>query len=493
MLKKKISENAVLTCKNHKDLDTETINKYLPSFKLMENAGKEIFKIIKKKFNKKKRIKVLCGPGNNGGDGFIVSKFLLENGFNNIDTFCLIKKNNLKGDAKKAASKIKYNFQNFDNFNISNNDLIIDAIFGSGLKRNITGKVKKIIEKINLKKSYCISIDIPSGINGDTGEVQGIAIKSDKTVTFTRKKPGHLFSPGKEYSGKIIIKNIGINIEKLLFKPSIYENHPNNWINKFPWPKSKSHKYTRGFSLIIGGEKMTGASRLSARGAARIGCGLICLGVPKKSFNIYSVENPIAIIENIENENDLNNVLKDKRINTILIGPGLGLNKKKLRLILRAVQDKNRTIILDADALKNDFKKVLLKSKTKIIVTPHEGEFVKILKDLKIKRNKDKLLTAKEFVRKTGVNLILKGSTTIICSQDNQISLNTNSSPFLATGGSGDVLAGMVTGLISQKMDIFYASCAAVWSHGEIAKIKGPGLIAEDLPELIPGLLKKLK
>ncbi|PPR34247.1 MAG: Bifunctional NAD(P)H-hydrate repair enzyme Nnr [Alphaproteobacteria bacterium MarineAlpha6_Bin3] len=493
MLKKNIYDHTVLTCKDHTDLDKKTIKKFMSGYKLMENAGKIIFEIIKKKFNKNKNIKILCGSGNNGGDAFIVAKLLKENGFKNIELFCLITKNKLKGDAKLAAEKININIQNISNLKITKGNLIIDGLLGSGLNKNIAGNLKKIIEKINSKNHYCISIDIPSGINGDTGEIKGVAVKSDLTITFTKKKPGHLISPGKEYSGDVIVKNIGIDLKKLFFKPRIYENNPNIWKKDFPWPNQNSHKYTRGFTLIICGEKITGASRLAARGAARIGCGLLCLGVPKKSFNIYATENPIALIETIDDEADLKNILKDKRINTILIGPGLGVNKKKLNLILKVIKDKKRIVVLDADALKNNFKKIAEKSNSEIIVTPHYGEFSKILKNLKIKKTNDNLSLAKKFVKKTKYNLLLKGNSTIISSNDGKIVINTNSSPFLATGGSGDVLAGMITGLIAQGMKIFESCCAATWIHGEIAKKLGPGLIAEDLPDMIPKILKKLK
>ena len=493
MLNKNILNHAILSCKHHRDLDKKTIKEFIPGYKLMENAGVEIFKIIKKEFKKQNKIKILCGPGNNGGDGFVVAKLLKENGYLNVDLFCLVAKKELKGDAKLAAKSFNGKLKSFSNFKVSNDDLIIDGLFGSGLKKNISGNLKKIIKKINLKKPYCISIDIPSGINGDTGEIQGIALQSNVTITFTRKKPGHLLSPGKEYCGNLIIVDIGIKLENLEFKPKIFENHPDIWKNNFPWPNQKSHKYTRGYALIVCGEKMTGASRLAARGAARIGCGLICLGVPRKAFNIYATENPIALIEEVEDEKDLNNLFKDKRINTILIGPGLGISHKKLKIILKIIKEKERIIVLDADALKNNFKKIILKNRTKIVITPHQGEFSQVLKSLKIKNNKNKFLSANEFVKKTKINLILKGNTTIISSQDGRVSINTNTSPFLATGGSGDVLAGMITGLIAQKMDIFNACCAAVWIHGEIGKLKGPGLIAEDLPEMIPKVLKKIK
>ena len=474
---KKISKYAILTCNNHQELDKKTIKKFIPGNILMENAGKAIFKKIKNKFDKKKRIKILSGPGNNGGDGIVLARLLKEDGFKHVYLFCIVSKNKLKGDARIAADKFNEKFNSFNDFRVSNNDLIIDSIFGSGLKKNISGSIKRIIEKVNSRKPYCISVDIPSGINGDTGQVQGVALKCKETITFTRKKPGHLLFPGSEHSGNIKVEDIGINLERLSFKPIIFENHPDNWINKFPWPNQKSHKYTRGFSLIICGDKMTGASRLAARGAARIGCGLLCLGVPKKTFDIYSTENPIALIENIDDENELSKLLKDKKIDTILIGPGLGVSKKKLKLILNVIKYKKKIIVLDADALKNNFRKILLKNKTKIIITPHEGEFSNVLKKIKLKNNKiDKLFTTINFTKKTKLNLILKGSKTIICSREGRISINTNSSPFLATGGSGDVLAGMVTGLLAQGMDIFNACCASVWIHGEIARINSPPL-----------------
>ena len=493
MSKKNFYCNAILTCKDHNDLDKKTIKKYISGINLMENAGKEIFKFIKNKFDKSKKINILCGPGNNGGDGFVVERLLKENNFKNVNLFCTVKKNNLKNDAKLAFEKGSKDIKNISKLHISKNDLIIDSLFGSGLKKNISGKLKKIIKKINLKRPYCISVDLPSGINGDSGEIYGIAIKSNTTITFTKKKPGHLLSPGTDYSGEVLVKNIGIDLNKLFYKAKIFENHPSNWKNDFPWPNNNSHKYKRGFSLIICGDKMTGASRLAARGAARIGCGMICLGVPRKRFDIYSTENPIALIESLDNEKDLKKILKDKRINTVLIGPGLGISEKKFKLIKNVVNKKNRIIVLDADALKNNFKKIISIRKTNIVVTPHDGEFNHMLKALNIKKKNNRIENASNFVKKTKINLILKGNTTIICSVDGRISINKNTSPFLATGGSGDVLAGMVTGLISQKMNIFEAACAAVWIHGEIAKTKGPGLIAEDLTEMIPNILKKLK
>ena len=171
----------------------------------------------------------------------------------------------------------------------------------------------------------------------------------------------------------------------------------------------------------------------------------------------------------------------------------MGTDKKKTKLILKIVKEKKRNVVLDADALKNNFKKILLKKKTNIVITPHQGEFSNILQSLKIKKNKSDFEISTKLSKKEKINLILKGSTTLICSQDGRVAINNNASPFLATGGSGDVLSGMITGLISQKMDIFDACCAAVWIHGEIAKVKGPGLIAEDLPEMRPNILKKLK
>ena len=492
MLKNKISKNAILFCKDHIDLDKKTIKKFTPGYELMKNAGRSIFNSIKKE-SYRRNIKILCGPGNNGGDAYVLASLLVKSDFN-VDVYSSVPINLLKGDAKIAAKEWKGPISNIDSFIPKKNDLIIDGLFGSGLRKKISGKIKKVIQIINSKNLECISIDMPSGINGDNGQIEGIAIKAKKTITFTRKKPGHLLYPGSEYCGLIEVKDIGINLDKLSFKASIFQNNPDNWISSFPWPNPKSHKYTRGFALIICGEKITGASRLAARGAARIGCGLICLGVPKESFSIYSTENPICLVEVVETEKDIEKILNDKRINIILIGPGLGISKKKLSYIQQVVKTKKKISILDADALKNNFKSILKNRKNPIVITPHQGEFFKVLKDLKIKKIKnDNLATARQFVKKTKVNLILKGNKTIICSSDGRISIDNNSSPFLATGGSGDVLAGVVTGLIGQGMDIFEACSAAVWIHGEASNIIGPGLIAEDIPEVLPKVLKKLK
>ena len=217
MLNKKILNHAILSCKNHRDLDRRTIKELVPGFKLMENAGKQIFKIIKKKFKKQKKIKILCGPGNNGGDGFVVAKLLKEYGYLNVDLFCLVSKKELKGDANLAAKSFNGRLESFSNFKVTKDDLIIDGLFGSGLKKNISGNLKKIIKKINLKKPHCISIDIPSGINGDNFEIHGIALQSNEKITFNKKKPGHLLSPGKEYCGNLIIVDIGIKLENLGF------------------------------------------------------------------------------------------------------------------------------------------------------------------------------------------------------------------------------------------------------------------------------------
>ena len=492
MLKNKISRNAILYSKNHIDADKKTIKKFMSGQKLMQNAGKCIFHSLKKE-SKKRNIKILCGPGNNGGDGYIAASLLDKADFN-IEVYSSISEKKLKGDAKTAASKWRGPIKNISNFTASKNDLIIDGLFGSGLKKNISGNIKKVIKKINLKKLDCVSIDIPSGIDGDTGEIKGIAIKAKKTITFTRKKPGHLLNPGYDYSGIVQIMNIGINLEKLSFKPLILENNPDNWIKNFPWPDATSHKYTRGYALIIGGEKMTGATRLAVRGAGRIGCGLLCLGVPKESFDIYSSENPICLVEIVDTQKDLKTLLNDDRINTVLIGPGLGISKKKLDYIHQIIKTKKRKTVLDADALKNNFKTILSKIKGTVVITPHEGEFSKVLKNLKIKKIPgDKLSNALKFAKKTKLYLILKGYSTIICSPNGKASIDRNSSPFLATGGSGDVLSGMITGLLAQGMKTFDACCAAVWIHGEVSKIKGPGLIAEDIPEMLPNVLKKLK
>jgi len=462
------------------------------SYSFMKKAGNEVFKFIKENFKKKQSVIVLCGPGNNGGDGFIVAKLLIKNGYKiEVYTFTDIKR--YKGDALKALKNFKGSTKKIKFFKLKRNALIVDALFGIGLKRKIKGKLRKVFKLIDKSNNSVVSIDIPSGIDSNNGQILGAAIKANFTVTFHRKKAGHILCQGKEYSGKLRVADIGFSNKKM--KTRYFENSPNLWIKYFPWKKFSAHKYSRGRVVVYGSQKeFTGATILSSQAALRTGSGSVKILCTKNTLHIYSVKFPSVLKKEINNIYELEKFLKNEEISSILIGPGSGSNEKT-KEITKLILKKVKYVVLDADGLtcfRNDLKSLYnLLDKNKII-TPHLGEFHKIFP--KINKNLssiDKVLSALKIIRS---NILLKGPNTVIASHDKKIVINTHSSSQLAVIGSGDVLSGLIVSLTGEKkMSPFLASCSAAWIHGDIAKKYGEGLIAEDIVNGISSALKRLK
>ena len=458
----------------------------------MEKAGYEIFKFINSNFKKKQSIIVLCGPGNNGGDGLVIAKHLMKNCYK-VKVYTLKDKNKYHGDALKALNNFngivkKLNFLKFEK-----NTLIIDALFGLGLKRKIKGKLVEIFKLINRSNNPVISVDIPSGISSDNGQILGTAIKADFTITFHRKKAGHVLGYGKEFSGKVKVADIGFVKKKM--KTAYLENSPSLWIKSFPWKLFYGHKYSRGRVALYGSKKeFTGATILSSQAALRTGSGSVKIICSKNTIQIYSLKFPSVLKKEINNIQELKRFLKKEKITSMVIGPGAGSNKK-IKEITKLILQKVTYVVLDADALtcfKNDLKTLYsLLDKNKII-TPHLGEFHKIFPKINKKlSNINKVLSATKLVKS---NILLKGASTIIASYNKKIVINNHSSPELAVIGSGDVLSGIIVSLVgNKKMNPFLAGCAATWLHGDIAKNYGEGLIAEDIVKGIPAALKRLK
>ena len=462
------------------------------SYFFMQKAGIRIFEFINKNFKNKKSIIVLCGPGNNGGDGFVVSRHLMEHGYQ-VQVYIFTNKKNYKGDALKALKEFKGNLKKINLFKLNKKALIIDALFGIGLKRNIKGVLRKVFKKINKSKNKVISVDIPSGVCSNTGEILGSAIKADFTITFHGKKIGHILGVGKQFSGRLKVVDIGFSQKKM--KTNYYENSPDLWLKNFPWKKQFGHKYSRGRVIIFGGQKeFTGATILSAQAALRTGTGSVKMICSKDTLQIYSVKFPSVLKTEINNIHQLNDFLKKEKITSMLIGPGSGSNKK-IKEITKMILKKVKYVVLDADALTcfqddlQTFYSLLDKNK---IITPHSGEFHKIFPNIKKNLNNiDKALSAVKLIKS---NIILKGPSTVIVSHDKKIIINDHASSELAVIGSGDVLSGLVVGIVGhKKMNPFLAGCAATWLHGDIAKHYGKGLIAEDLVQGIPNALKRLK
>lgn len=335
-----------------------------------------------------------------------------------------------------------------------------------------------------------VAIDVPTGLMGDTGESLG-AVPADLTVTFFRKKPGHLLLPGRSLCGEIVVADIGIPASVLEeIAPNTFENESQLWATELPRLRQQMNKYTRGHALIVGGYPMTGAARLAARAAARVGAGLTTLAVPKIAFPIYAASLMSIMVQSLEAPEELQRILDDKRFSAFLIGPGAGAGMETRTRVLDMLRS-GRPTVLDADALTafaDDPESLFQAIVGPCVLTPHDGEFRRLFNP-----DGDKLTRARRAAVRSGAIVVLKGSDTVIAAPDGRTVINSNAPSTLATAGAGDVLSGLVLGLLTQGMDPFLAACAAVWLHGAAANEFGPGLIAEDLPESLPIVLRRLE
>jgi hydroxyethylthiazole kinase-like uncharacterized protein yjeF len=463
-----------------------------PTFPLMQRAGEAFASIVRTHYPKSRTL-VLCGPGNNGGDGFIAAEALRRSGW---DVRCAAVRlpTELAGDAAEAAHGFAGTTIPLLDVDFTDTDLVIDALFGIGLSRPLDGAPKAALEKLAKTKIPVVALDIPSGVDADTGAILGGAPKAALTVTFFRKKPGHVLHPGAEACGEVVVADIGIKDAVLeAIKPATTQNTKALWQAMIPFPKPDGHKYSRGHVLIYGGAVMTGASRLAARAAQRIGAGLVTLGCPPAAVALYAAALESVIVRPVEYVEMWKDLLKDPKRNAVLVGPGMGLGSLEDTIVMAALETK-KPCVLDADALGNFADKrgeFFPKLHAKCVLTPHEGEFTRLFRG-HIASNKDKLTRAREAAKITNCPILLKGPDTVIAHPDGRAIVSNNAPPWLATAGAGDVLGGIILGLIAQEMPSYPAAAAAAWIHGQVAATFGPGLIAEDLVSGIPAVLREL-
>jgi hydroxyethylthiazole kinase-like uncharacterized protein yjeF len=466
-------------------------NSFKNSFNLMLKAGKLAAKTIDSLYSKRKTL-ILCGVGGNGGDGFIIAQELFNKGWD-IQVSIIGDKNKIKGDSLRALNKLKLKIFSFNEINLDKPKLFIDAIYGIGFSRKVNKKECIILNIIDKHPAPVIAIDIPSGIDCNNGKILGFAAYCDLTITFSTLKTGHILLPGSEKINKIKILDIGISkniINKI--EPNVKINNKNEWVKEIVWPKIDDHKYSRGYSLIIGGPKnMTGASRLAAMSAQRAGSGIVALATEKEAAEIYFISLTSQLVKTYKNLKEFNAIINESRIDSIVIGPGLDVSSKSILKIKSALKT-NKRIVLDAGAIscfKNKLEMLIkILSGKEVILTPHEGELKSILPDLSGSLISKALKAAKIL----NTIVVLKGATTVIASPNNKAFVNTAGAKWLATAGSGDVLAGIIGGLLSNKMKTFYAAAYGVWLHSEAGKYLGPGLIAEDIPKILPKILKNI-
>lgn len=498
-------ECQILTCTQMARADQCAIAAGVHGLDLMERAGHAVASAAIDMVPPGSRVAVLCGPGNNGGDGFVVARILQLCG-REVVVGLFGACDQLHGDAAEMARRYAGNINALTPELVVGADLIIDAIFGAGLSRPVApdGDIGAVFAAVVAVRAPVLAVDVPSGLNGDSGCAEGAVLEAASTVTFFRRKPGHLLLSGRELCGDVTVADIGIpqevlhNSKVLDGDAAIYANAPALWRARFPQVDVGGHKYRRGHAVVVsGGIGMSGASRLAARAALRIGAGLVTVAAPPEAVPAHAAQLNAILLTSIDNAEDLTRLLADRRKNTVVIGPGLGRSDTALEQVLAALSSP-AAIVLDADALtvaggaaSRVFEAIKQNSERPVVLTPHDGEFSRLFGDDGGAATVSKLERVRDASGRCGGVVVLKGADTVIAAPDGRAAINDNAPPWLATAGSGDVLSGMIGGLLAQGMPGFEAACAAVWLHGAAAASFGRGLIAEDLVEELPGLLQR--
>lgn len=474
-------------------VDAAAIAAGTPGLTLMQAAGAAVAGRARALAPEGGRVLVLCGPGNNGGDGFIAARILAERGYI-VRLSLLGARERLRGDAAEAArrweSDIGASAADLDRY-----DLIVDGLFGAGLDRPLAGEAAAWVEAVNQANGFVLSIDVPSGLMAADGRSDGAVIQADRTVTFFRLKPGHLLLPGRERCGTIELAPIGIPAEAVFSRhtPRLWSNHPELWRDRWPVHGLSSHKFERGaVAVLAGGLEGVGAPRLAARAAMRIGAGLATILCRPKALPAHAARGPDALMQRaIATSDELARYFSERRLGTILAGPALGLDEIAT-VSLETVLGQDVPLVLDADALTVIARRPegaassLAGRRAATVLTPHEGEFRRLFGSQPgIADEPSKIARARAAAELTGGVVVYKGADTVIAAPDGRAVINTTGSAALATAGAGDVLGGVIAGLLAQGMPAFDAACAAVWLHGTAGGQSAVGLLADDLPELI--------
>lgn len=485
------SESVLLSVDETYRADRAAADAGIPGERLMEAAGTAVADTVVDRWTRR-RVLVLCGPGNNGGDGFVAARLLRERGWP-VRVALLGVRGKLKGDAKTTADRWRGPVDPLAPDLLDDADLVVDALFGAGLARPLAGVVRETVEEIGARDLACVAVDIPSGVHGDTGKVLGAAAPASLTVTFFRAKPGHYLYPGRALCGDLVIADIGIPESVLAdIGPALALNGPPLWAHAFPRPDWNRHKYSRGHALVAGGATVTGAARLAAHAARRAGAGVVTVLTPPAAARIYRIALTGALVAVVRTVEEFEGRVGDARAGAVLLGPGNGVDAATRDRVL-ATLSHGRPVVLDADALSvfaDDPPALFDALRDDCLVTPHEGEFPRIFPDLDDSDGKP--ARVRRAAARSGAVVLLKGPDTVIAAPDGRAAVNANAPPSLATAGSGDVLAGFAVGLMAQGMAAFEAACCATWLHGEAAREFGPGLIAEDIADALPRVLRRL-
>jgi hydroxyethylthiazole kinase-like uncharacterized protein yjeF len=478
--------NEILTVGEMGAADRAAIAAGVTGLTLMERAGQAVADAVTAQFPLRPTV-VLCGPGNNGGDGYVVARHLSDAGWS--VTVAGATRDKLTGDAAETAAQWPGDVRPLTMAALDGAELVIDALFGAGLKRPLTPDLQELLKAAANRRIPLVAIDLPSGLDGDTGRSLDYAPKAALTVTFHRKKPAHVLDPGLNLCGEVVVADIGLAAPK---NARLHENGPELWTDRFPWPERDSYKGKRGHMMVVsGGPSHTGAARLCARGGLRVGAGLVTMLSPPSAVLVNAANLEAVMQTAFKDADELGE--RATKAQAVVIGPAAGVGEAT-RANLLALAKTGAALVVDADALtsfKDDVATLFAALTERDVMTPHPGEFERVFPGL-LKTSKNRIEAAREAARRSGAIVLLKGADTVIAAPDGRAVVNTLSAPWLATAGSGDVLAGLIGGMMAQGMASFEAACCGAWLHGAAGSGFGPGLISEDLPELIPPLLADL-
>ncbi|WP_425902819.1 NAD(P)H-hydrate dehydratase [Agrobacterium radiobacter] len=461
----------------------------IPLYDLMERAGQAVAASALRHYPQALRFVVLCGGGNNGGDGYVAARALVESGAV-VVVHHLGDAGALRGDARMAFERSGVAPLPLGDYAPLAGDVVIDAVFGAGLSRDIPRELARIIEAVTNAKAPVLAVDLPSGLCGRRGVPLGASFRAERTVTFMARKPGHLLMPGRELCGALEVFDIGIPSRILTdHAGSVAENHPLVWRDALPASDIETHKFRRGHLTVFSGPAhATGASRMTALAALKAGAGIVTVAAPRQALDVLSVTLTAVMNAPMDDADDLRLWLDDRRHGAFVLGPGFG-DLDKARQFVSLLGDK--AVVLDADAITafKDHTETLSERITsgtgKFILTPHEGEFARLFPDLAADRVLSKIEKAQVASARSGAVLVYKGADTVIAAPDGRALVNTNAPASLATAGSGDVLAGIIGALLAQGAPAFEAAAAGVWLHGQAGYRAGDGMTAEDLAHAV--------
>ncbi len=478
----------ILTVAEMTAADRAAVTAGTPGVVLMERAGAAVAEAILARWTARPVV-VLCGPGNNGGDGNVAARRLADAGWP-VRTASLAARARLTGDAAAAAQAWTGLDAALQDLPPIAGELVVDALFGAGLSKPLDGAARAALEAAEASGCTIVSVDLPSGLPGDRAAPLGYAPACALTITFHRKKPAHVLEPGRGLCGEVVVADIGLAAP---VDATMFENDPALWVHAFPWPARGAHKHSRGALVVVSGSMArTGAARLAARAGLRIGAGLVTVLSPPDALLVNAAHLEAVMLAAFGNDGELAGAAS--KASAAVIGPAAGVNGGTHANVL-ALAGTPAALVVDADGLtvfRDEPERLFGALTARDVLTPHPGEFERLFPGL-LAASPERISAARAAAKRAGAVVLLKGPDTVIAAPDGRAAVNTNGAPWLATAGSGDVLAGFIGGLLAQGMESFEAACAGAWIHAQAGSDFGPGLIAEDLPDLAPGVLAALR